>query len=309
MNRANLDLPLLLDLLQIDSPSGDEGTMADWLESYVSRELPDVRLIRVGDSLIAVRGNRPGVAIFAHIDTTGFTLGYGSALIPIGGPSPRGGDVVRRIGQTAAFSPITVRRTGELVVRGKGVPEPGSRLVYAASPAVDKSTICSPYLDNRAGVCAALSCLVNCTRIAVVFTAGEEHSGNGALVCAGIVYRELEISKALIADVTWDTAHVTCGRGVAISLRDRMVPRRRFLDRVLRIAAKSGIPHQLEIESSGGSDGGFLQRSGYPIDWVFIGAPEVAPHTARERVDLSDLEAMNSMLAAVALELQLETQG
>ena len=100
----------------------------------------------------------------------------------------------------------------------------------------------------------------------------------------------------MIADLTWHTKHIKCGRGVAVSLRDSCLPRQRYLDRVLALAETSGLPFQREIESSGGSDGAALDRSGVPLDWVFVGAPEKGAHTARERVHVGDLQGMAALL-------------
>jgi len=307
VNLENPDISLLLELLQIDSPSGDEAPIADWLESWIPDNVINPEIQRYGDSLIVSRGKRPDVALFAHIDTTGFTLGYGSSLIPIGGPAVVSGDGVRPAGQSGSEATLEVR-SGEWLLKGAAAA-PGSRYVYSAAPEYDTKSIRSPYLDNRAGVYSALQCLLQCNNIAVAFTTGEEHSGNGATVCAGMLYRDFGITQALISDITWDTEYIKCGQGVAISLRDRMVPRQRFLDQVLKIAEESGIPFQREIESAGGSDGGYIQRSGHPIDWVFVGAPEKGPHTAREEIVFSDLESMTEMLAALVRGLKKETEG
>jgi putative aminopeptidase FrvX len=292
---------LLFELLKIDSPSGDEGVMADWIDGWIRRSCPEARLVRLGDSLVAIRGEKPPVSIYAHIDTTGFTLGYERRLIPIGSPSPVDGTAVRQLG--AALAGVVRERDDEWYLDHVDA-EPGSRWVYAAEPAIDESQVTSPYLDNRAGIYAALNVLRRCPSVAVAFTTGEEHSGQGAVVCARYLYEKLGIDKALISDITWDTDHVHIGKGVAISLRDRMVPRQRFLDRVLDIGDASGIAYQREIESSGGSDGMYLQRSGYPIDWVFVGAPERDPHSDHEVVDLSDLDSMVEMLVTLVENLE-----
>src|SRR5690348_6132192 len=104
---------LLWQLLRFDSPSGDEGALADWLMAWIAREVPDVRTERLGDSVIARRGTRPLVAIFAHTDTTGFTLGYEKALIPIRGPDARRGDRVRPVGERGPGLPLRPRQDGE----------------------------------------------------------------------------------------------------------------------------------------------------------------------------------------------------
>ncbi len=290
------DLDLLWRLLATDGPSGDEGDLADWLEGYVGREWPDVRLERLGDSLIAVRGERPAVAVFAHVDTTGFTLGYDRALIPIGGPSPRDKEPIRPAGGPDMGNRLKFGKDGGWELRGKTDAMPGSRWVYATQSKRDGDEIASPYLDNRAGVWAALQVLGRCQNVAVAFTVGEELSGQGAFVCARRLFEQYGITQALIADITWHTAHVRCGDGVAVSLRDRIVPRQRFLDRVLSLAESSGLPFQREIESSGGSDGASIERSGVPMEWVFVGAPEKKPHTSRERVAISDLRGMADLL-------------
>ena len=49
---------------------------------------------------------------------------------------------------------------------------------------------------------------------------------------------------------------------------------------------------QLEVESSGGSDGNEIQKSPYPINWCFIGAPEQNVHSPNEKVHKSDIQAM-----------------
>lgn len=290
------DLDLLWRLLATDGPSGDEGALADWLEAHLGREWPDVRCERLGDSVIAVRGERPGVAVFAHTDTTGFTLGYDRELIPIGGPAPRDKEPLRPAGASDIGNRLKVRKSGGWKLRGGTEAQPGSRWVYATEPKRDGDEIISPYLDNRAGVWAALQVLARCPSVAVAFTVGEELSGQGAFVCARRLFEQFGITQALISDITWHTAHIHCGDGVAISLRDRFVPRQRFLNCVLALAEASGIPFQREIESSGGSDGGSIERSGVPMEWVFVGAPEKKPHTSRERVTISDLRGMADLL-------------
>lgn len=297
---------LLKELLAIDSPSGDEGLMADWLEAHAHANWPEAVVERFGDSVIVMRGERPSLALFAHIDTTGFTLGYEKRLISIGGPALAENDTIRLANGHHSESRVKRLKDGGWKVSGNPLAAPGTCWVYASKPSFKRKSVRAPYLDNRAGVWAALQALERCPRIAVAFTAGEEHSGQGAFVCARRLWEHYGVSQALIADITWDTKHVKCGRGVAISLRDRSVPRQRFLDRVLLLAAASEIPFQREIESSGGSDGASIERSGCPIEWVFVGAPEKKPHASTERIRLSDLHAMADMLVYLADKLQDE---
>ena len=91
------------------------------------------------------------------------------------------------------------------------------------------------------------------------------------------------------------TEGVHHGQGVVISLRDKNIPRKVFVDKVVLLAEESGIPYQLEVEGAGSSDGREVQQSPYPIDWCFIGAPEDHVHSPDEKVHLKDIDAMIHM--------------
>jgi len=299
-------MQLLQQLLSVDSPSGDDDVMSDWLEDWAASHLDGVRTVRLGESLVVIRGE-PRTAVFAHIDTTGFTLGHRGKLIRIGSPAVHDGDKLRTVGCDGPAVAGTIRVRGDdwkfVPQDAAALPLPGTRLVYAGEPVVDTQQVVSPYLDNRGGIWAALTVLQRSTNVAVAFTACEEHSAKGASICARYLYTEVGVRQALISDLTWDTADIHCGGGVAISLRDSLVPRQRFLETVRGIAAASGVKHQLEVESAGGSDGGAIQRCGLPMDWAFVGAPEKAPHSAAETAVLSDLEAMADLLTILVREL------
>jgi putative aminopeptidase FrvX len=301
----------LRELAAIEGVSADEGRVADYV-AHALAEVPGTTLRRVGDNLIVVRG-RPRVAVVAHLDTVGFTLGYDHALISIGSPHVEGGEALRStIGGTTwrgtvevieeetddmpngggSSLPASGRAGGGVRLAGADDAPPGSRWVFDTPLGQDGEQLIGAYLDNRAGVWCAMAVLERCANVAVAFTVGEEQSGRGAGICARILHDDLGIRQALISDITWHTEHVHRGRGPAVSLRDRLMPRQAYLDRVLALADASGIPYQREIESGGGSDGAGIERSGLPIDWCFIGACQENTHTPREIVDWADLQAM-----------------
>ena len=320
MRELNLDD--LATLLHIPGPAGDEGAVADWVAEKAAR-IPGMQLTRIGDNVIAVKNGaggadntnntNPPVAVFAHMDTTGFTLGFRRKLIPIGGPSPRDKNELRcgnltgrvRVGANRGLNggpDWALRRVRD--ANGKRAePIPGTRWVYAASPKMSKSVVTAPYLDNRAGVWCALRVLQNANRVAVAFSTGEEMHGHGARVCADFLHKTHGVTQALISDLTWHGDDTPCGSGVAVSRRDGTCPRQKFLDRVLDLTRKSGISYQEEIQSAGGSDGSHLLRSAIPMDWVFVGAPEKKPHTNREQAHFSDLNAMTNLLLYLAEHL------
>ena len=103
--------------------------------------------------------------------------------------------------------------------------------------------------------------------------------------------------QALISDVTWVTEGVHPGKGVAVSMRDRNIPRRSYIQKIFDLATASEIPFQLEVEASGSSDGRELQISPYPFDWCFIGPPIEGPHTPKEQLHVKDLESTVQLYA------------
>jgi putative aminopeptidase FrvX len=147
-------------------------------------------------------------------------------------------------------------------------------------------------MDNRLGVYTALKVAETLEDGIIVFSCWEEHGGGSVSYLADYIYKEYQVRQALISDITWVTDGVKAGKGVAISIRDSGIPRRSFVNKIRSIASQSSIPFQLEVESSGGSDGTELQKSGLPFDWCFIGAPEKNVHTPDETVHKKDIESM-----------------
>jgi putative aminopeptidase FrvX len=300
---VNDQFDLLWRLAELDSPTPDEGGFCDYLVRTLTDVIPNLSLTRIGDSLIAWRG-KPRTALFAHIDTTGFTLGYDRVLIPLGSPAAIPGDRLREVGRCGEGNVVEKSNSRLPKLGGPDIGQPGSRWVYDRELSLDDGTISGPYLDNRAGVWASIQALSVCSDVAVAFTVGEEHSGRGANVCGQFVVGELGITQSLISDITWASKHVQCGKGPAVSLRDQYAPRQRYLDKVLELAEASGLGFQREIESKGGSDGSYIQESGIPLDWVFVGAPEENAHSSNEKLAASDLSQMAELLIFIVQNLE-----
>ena len=110
-------------------------------------------------------------------------------------------------------------------------------------------------------------------------------------------------SIAFISDITWVTDGVKHGNGCVISLRDSGIPRRSFVKKIISYAKDSGIPFQLEVEGTGGSDGNELQKSHYPWDWCFVGAPEANVHSPDEKVHKEDITSMVKMYKELLVKL------
>lgn len=296
-------MKLLEKLASIRSAASDEGQLSKFMIDYVSTESKNWKVqpeIIAGkgfqDCVILVFGT-PRTAIYAHLDSIGFSTGYEKELIKIGGP--RLIDGIQLVGSDSKGEIET-----ELMVIEH---EDGSKdLEYVFEREIDRGTILtfkpdfreteeyiqSPYMDNRLGVWNALKVAETLENGAIVFSTYEEHGGNSVGFCAKYLWEKYALNQSLISDITWVTHGVVHGGGVAISMRDSGLPRRSYLNKIIDLAKKSGIQFQLEVESAGGSDGGVLQKSDLPIDWCFIGAPEDNVHTPDEKVFKSDIISM-----------------
>ncbi len=75
-------------------------------------------------------------------------------------------------------------------------------------------------------------------------------------------------------------------------MRDRIIPRRSFLNKVIGLAEASEVPFQLEVEATGASDARELLQAPYPIDWCFVGTPVAYAHSPNEKVHRADIDSM-----------------
>lgn len=304
-------MDLLRDLCALVAPSGAEAPFTAFLLAYIREQSPGWRVqpvVLAGDGwqdcVVLVFGQQPRTAVFAHLDSVGYTVRYGHELIPIGGPAGRAGDEL--VGLDVR-GPVRVR----LRYDTDGQPRydalrplaPGTMLTYAPHFRETAESVQSPYLDNRLGVYVALQLAQTLESGVLAFTTYEEHGGGAVAFVQDYLWRTYGLRQALIADITWVTEGVFAGQGVAISLRDRSIPRRSYVDRIIALAAAAGIPYQLEVEGSGGSDGAELQRAPAPWDWCFVGAPETAAHTPDELVHKADIAAMLALYQVLLREL------
>jgi putative aminopeptidase FrvX len=291
-------MKLLKDLCSIHAPSGSELPMRDFLISYIQNVSPHWKVLpkciygpKFMDCLILVFG-KPRTAIFAHMDSIGFTVRYQDQLVPIGGPDAETG--YRLVGADR-FGPIEC-----------GLIAEGNQLSYDFPRGIDRGTtltfkpdfretekyVTSCSLDNRLGVFSALKVAETLTDGMIIFSTWEEHGGGSVPFLSRFMFEEYHVQQALVSDITWITEGVRPGQGVAISLRDRNIPRQVFIQKIQDIALSSGIMHQLEVEGAGSSDGRELQQSPYPIDWCFIGAAEQNVHSPNEKVHKTDIQSM-----------------
>ena len=294
-------MELLQNLINVHAPSGEEFRMKEFLLDYIStqkhrwRVMPEVVYGSEFQDVVMLVFGKPRTAIFAHVDTVGFTVRYANQLVPIGGPEAELGFELTGEDSMGSIDCKLLSQEGRLFHDFPRGIDRGTSLVFKSNFRLTEEYVQTPYLDNRLGVYNALKVAEQLEDGVIAFTTYEEHSGGSVPFILGYLEARFQIRNVLVSDITWVTEGVQPGKGVVISLRDCNIPRKIFLDKLLQLAAESGIPYQLEVEGGGSSDGREIQMSPFPIDWCFIGAPEDYVHSPDERVHLKDIDSMIGM--------------
>ncbi|MEY5040691.1 MAG: hypothetical protein RLZZ414_219 [Bacteroidota bacterium] len=293
-----MDFKLLKDLNSISGVSGDEEKILDFIQDYVLKNQQKwafqpkiIRNKHTQDAILLVFG-KPKTAVFAHVDTVGFTAGYGSDLIKVGSPAIKKSDILVGEDKLGEFKCKVTKVDNQWHYLLDRAIERGTPLSYKPHFKETKDFVEGNYMDNRLGVFVALQLAETLKNGVIAFTTYEEVGGGNAEVLANYLYNKFSICQSLICDITWVTNGVHHHNGVVISARDSGIPRRKYIQKIIELAQKSGIPFQVEVESAGGSDGNAIQKSIVPMDWCFIGAPEYGVHSYTETVSKADIESM-----------------
>ncbi|MBL6662495.1 MAG: aminopeptidase [Flavobacteriales bacterium] len=306
-------MELLKTLCHIEAPSGSEQNMTEFVLDYIKSNQDSWKVkpeLFYGDGFqdcIVLVFGKPTTAIFAHLDSIGYTVKYNNEVVKIGGPSTKEGIVLVGQDSQGRIEEKLQHKTDKdgnktLFIGGREV-ERGTTLTFKADFRETDDFVQCCYMDNRLGVWNALKVAEKLENGIICFSAWEEHGGGSVGYLAKFIYEKYGVKQALISDITWVTEGVKHAKGVAISIRDSGIPRRSYINRIIDLAKSSNIPFQLEVENAGGSDGNALQRSPYPFDWCFIGAPEDFVHTPDEKVHKSDIESMTQMYDYLMINL------
>ena len=298
-------MKLLKQLCEVHAPSGSEAPLTNFVLNYIQSNKKDWKTqpeIFHGDGFqdcIVLVFGKPKTAIFAHLDSIGFTVKYDNEIVKIGGPVTEDGiNLIGEDSQGKIDSKLTVKtdekgnKSFHLIDRAI---DRGTTLTFKPNFREDENFVQCSYMDNRLGVWNALQVAKTLEDGIICFSCWEEHGGGSVGYLAKFIYENHNVKQALISDITWVTKGVKHGEGVAISMRDSGLPRRCYVNKIISLAKESGIPFQLEVENAGGSDGNSLQSSPYPFDWCFIGAPEDNVHSPDEKVHKKDIESMVSL--------------
>lgn len=296
-------MELLKKMCSIHAPSGDESAMSNFLLDYIKKNQskwkvkPKVFHGKGFQDCIVLVFGKPRTAIFAHIDSIGFTVRYNKQLIKLGGPKIENG--YKLVGQDSKgkieCNLQVDKKTEQPTYKFNREIDRGTTLTFKPNWRETKEFVQCCYMDDRLGVWNALQIAETLQDGIIAFSCWEETGGGSVEYLIKFIYEKYNVAQAIISDITWVTEGVHHHKGVAITMRDSAIPRRSYINKILALADKSKIPYQREVEGSGGSDGNIIHRSPYPIDWCFIGAPEENVHTPDEKVSKANIKAMVSM--------------
>ena len=302
-------MKLLKKLCSIHAPSGEENRISEFIIDYVNSNMHDWKVkpkIFSGDGFqdsIILSFGTPRTAIYAHMDSIGFTVKYNNEIIKIGGPVVEEGIELVGTDSKGNIEAKIIKKNDKTFIDFKRKIDRGTSLTFKMNFKETDNYIQSCYLDNRLGVWNALKVAENLEDGIIVFSCWEEHGGGSVGFLTNFIHSKYNINKALISDITWVTEGVKAGKGVVISLRDSGIPRRSFVNKIISLAKSHNIHYQLEVESSGGSDGNEIQKSPFPVDWCFIGAPEQNVHSPKEKVHKKDMKSMLQIYSMLMKEL------
>ena len=126
----------LKNMCEVQAPSGDESKMTQYLLNYINKNINNWSYkpkIYEGkgfqDNLILVFG-KPKTAIFAHIDSIGFTVKYNNEIIKIGGPIIEEGTILVGEDSIGKIEGRLVKKENKIFINYKRVIERGTSLTF-----------------------------------------------------------------------------------------------------------------------------------------------------------------------------------
>ncbi|MGB4337677.1 MAG: M42 family metallopeptidase [Bacillota bacterium] len=336
---------LIKRLTEAYGPSGAEEQIREIIRAEVEPYASEVTVDTLGNLVCKVKPLSPPegaepkrIMVAAHMDEIGVMVSYVDdkgfiRFSTVGGLNPyvlMGQKVVFANGTVGVFGAERIEDIKDLkfdkmfIDIGATSREEALAKVSIGDVAAMKREFSD--LDNRV-TCKAMDDRIGCAVIIEamkrakpqvhevywVFTVQEELGLRGARVGAYSVNPHVGIA----VDVTgWgDTPectpfNVVLGGGAAVKAKDSsLIAHPRLKRLMVDVAEREGIKYQLEVLERGGTDAGAMQltREGVPAGTISIPCRYV--HTPCEMVDIGDVEACVSLLAAVVDELASPSGG
>lgn len=332
---------VLKELCALRGPSGNEHAVRDYIIEKATPLADSVTVDRMGNVIAFKKGTKPNgkhVLLDAHMDEVGMIVqGINDdgllSYLTVGGIDPRvvvskrvrvGEDGVPGVigakaihlqsedeyhavlGHDCLYIDVGAKSREEAEEKVK----PGDYVTFDSEwVEFGDMMVKSRALDDRVGCMVMLSLLEGeypCD-ITCAFTVQEEVGLRGAHCAAGHIHPDcaliLEGTTANdLGDVPEHLRVCSPGKGVAISFMDRASIGHKDMGRELRsLATEKGIPWQFKSYTSGGNDGGAVQRETFGVPVTALSVPCRYIHSASSVCSFRDIDAMYQLAEAFLL--------
>ncbi len=319
---------LLKKLCDINSLTGDEGAVRDFIKEEIKDYVDEIKTDYVGN-LIAIKKGKPGfpkVIIAGHMDEIGLMInsideaGF-LKFLPVGGVDPRIlvsksviiGDkkIPGVIGAKAIHLQTPEEREIPLTMKQLYI-DIGAKNKADAEKYVKKGDFVafdSEYVefgdgfakakafDDRLGCAGLIEILKETYDVTIIaaFTVQEEIGLRGATVVAYATEPDFGIAldSAIASDVVVKDDDIECselGKGPVVSLFDSYtLYDRKLADRTIKLAQENNIPVQAR-PSKGGLDAGAIQLSRAGVPCIALTVPTRYVHSGASVINLSDYD-------------------
>lgn len=323
-------LKTLQTLNACHGPSGDEGGIADTIESLARPYADEISRDIMGNLIVHKKGHGPRIMFAAHMDSIGFIvthiddkgflrvgrLGgldvYSCLHIPVRFKNGTKGVIAscaeddKKMTLADLYIDIGVKSKAE----AEKLVKLGDTAVYDMPAVSLGDCLSSPYMDNRIScvtLLMALEQLHPCRNdLYFVFTVQEEVGTRGARPAAYGVDPQYGIAVDVTgtSDELNDDSHEATsvlGGGAAIKVMDRsVICHPQMVQRLESLARQQEIKAQLDILRYGGTDAGVIRQTRGGVYTGGVSIPCRYVHSPVEMVDKGDVEACAALLVAFA---------
>lgn len=324
-------LELLKNLTRINSASGNESNICEYISAQIKDYCDDLYRDAIGNLIAHKKGSGKKIMFAAHMDEIGIIV---TAIDKNGFIrfSSIGGLNTKDLVYTRVVFPngtVGVVAAEEALFKDK----PSLSKLYIDIGAADKqeaekkvcvgdiaaftgefvqcgTRVVSKALDNRAGCAVLIRAMSEITSsdndLYFVFTAQEEVGLRGAKTSAFAI--EPDISVAVDVTDTGDTPkapvmEVKLGKGAAVKVMDRsIICDADIRSKMVETAKKHNISYQMEIMTDGGTDAGAIHLSRSGVKTGGISVPVRYVHSPSEMADINDIEACIALVSHIACD-------
>ncbi len=313
------NLKLLTKLTQINSVSGNEKEIKEYIKSETEKYCSEIYTDAMGNLVARKQGDGKKIMFAAHMDEIGIIVtdidDKGFVLFAaVGGLNTRNLVNLRVCFSNGTEGVIGAREDAfkdkpalsKLYIDiGADSRESALALVSIGDTAAFKGEciqsgdkVISKALDNRVGCAVLIEALSriekNDNDLYFVFTVQEEVGLRGAKTAAFAI--EPDVAVAVDVTDTSDTpdAHVMAiklGKGAAVKIMDRsVICDAEVRTKMIETARNHNIPYQLEIMTDGGTDAGAIHLTRAGVKTGGISVPTRYIHSPSEMASIKDIE-------------------